>query len=81
MLKVPYISLVNLVANKEVVTELVAHLMNEDNVRKELADILPGGSKRQKMLDDYEEMNRILGGAGASERAAKAMIDTLTKKA
>lgn len=81
LLKVPYISLVNLVANKEVVTELVAHLMNEDNVRKELADILPGGSKRQKMLDDYEEMNRILGGAGASERAAKAMIDTLTKKA
>lgn len=81
LLKVPYISLVNLVANKEVVTELVAHLMNEDNVRKELADILPGGSKRQKMLDDYEEMNRILGGAGASERAAKAMIDRLTKKA
>jgi len=81
LLKVPYISLVNLVANKEVVTELVAHLMNEDNVRKELADILPGGSKRQKMLDDYEEMNRILGGAGASERAAKAMIDILTKKA
>lgn len=79
LLKVPYISLVNLVANKEVVTELVAHQMSEENVRKELADILPGGNKRQKMLDDYEEMNRILGGAGASERAAKAMIQTLTK--
>jgi hypothetical protein len=31
------------------------------------------------MLEDYEEMNRILGGAGASERAAKAMIETLSK--
>ena len=79
LLKVPYISLVNLVANKEVVTELVAHLMNVDNVKKELADILPDGSKRQQMLEDYEEMNRILGGAGASERAAKAMIETLSK--
>lgn len=79
LLKVPYISLVNLVANKEIVTELVAHLMNVDNVNKELADILPGGSKRQQMLEDYEEMNRILGGAGASERAAKAMIETLSK--
>ena len=79
LLKVPYISLVNLVANKEVVTELVAHLMNVDNVKKELADILPGGSKRRQMLEDYEEMNRILGGAGASERAAKAMIETLSK--
>ena len=80
LLKVPYISLVNLVANKEVVTELVAHLMNVDNVKKELADILPGGSKRQQMLEDYEEMNRILGGAGASERAAKAMIETLKSR-
>ena len=79
LLKVPYISLVNLVANKEVVTELVAHLMNENNVKKELGEILPGGSKRQQMLEDYEEMNRILGGAGASERAAKAMIETLSK--
>lgn len=79
LLKVPYISLVNLVANKEVVTELVAHLMNEDNVRKELAAILPGGNRRMQMLEDYEEMNRILGGAGASERAARAMIETLTK--
>lgn len=79
LLKVPYISLVNLVANKEVVTELVAHLMNENNVKKELGEILPGGNKRQQMLEDYEEMNRILGGAGASERAAKAMIETLSK--
>lgn len=80
LLKVPYISLVNLVANKEVVTELVAHLMNVDNVKKELGEILPGGSKRQQMLEDYEEMNRILGGAGASERAAKAMIETLKSR-
>jgi lipid-A-disaccharide synthase len=80
LLKVPYISLVNLVANKEVVTELVADQMNEENIKSELAMILPDGSKRQVMLDEYEEMNRILGGAGASDRAAKAMIDILNSK-
>jgi lipid-A-disaccharide synthase len=80
LLKVPYISLVNLVANKEVVTELVADQMNEENIKRELAMILPDGSKRQVMLDEYEEMNRILGGAGASDRAAKAMIDILNSK-
>ena len=80
LLKVPYISLVNLVANKEVVTELVADQMNEENIKRELAMILPDGSKRQVMLDEYEEMNRILGGEGASDRAAKAMIDILNSK-
>lgn len=80
LLKVPYISLVNLVANKEVVAELVADQMNEENIKSELAMILPDGSKRQVMLDEYEEMNRILGGAGASDRAAKAMIDILNSK-
>lgn len=80
LLKVPYISLVNLVANKEVVTELVADQMTEENIKKELALILPGGKNRQKMLDEYEEMNRILGGPGASHRAAKAIIETLTTK-
>ena len=56
---------------------------SKSNIRTELGvgiDALPSGSKRQVMLDEYEEMNRILGGAGASERAAKAMIDILNSK-
>lgn len=77
-LKVPYISLVNLIAGEEVVPELVADKMNVSNIRTHLAQILPGGTGRQPMLDGYGRMNRILGPAGASERAAKIMVERLT---
>ncbi len=78
-LKVPYISLVNLIADKEVVEELVAERMTEENIRKYLAEILPGGDRRPIMLKEYEEMNRILGGSGASQRAAKKIIECLNQ--
>jgi len=77
IIHVPFISLVNLVAGKEIVTELVADGMTEENTERCLKEILPGGNRRQKMLDDYEEMNRILGGPGASKRAAQEMIKIL----
>ena len=77
IIHVPFISLVNLVAGKEIVTELVADGMTEENTERCLKEILPGGSRRQKMLEDYEEMNRILGGPGASKRAAQEMIKIL----
>lgn len=79
-LKVPYISLVNLVAGREIVCELVADAMCETRLKTELAAILPGGARRQQLLADYEEMNRILGPAGASERAAAEMIRCLKDK-
>lgn len=77
ILKVKYISLVNLVANKEIVQELVADRMTIENIVKCLSDILPNGTKRQTMLADYDEMNRILGNGGASEKAAKEMVRIL----
>ncbi len=80
LLKVKYISLVNLIVNREIVRELVADTMKEENIVKELHDILPGGTKRQQMLTDYEEMNRILGPAGASERAGKTIVELLRNK-
>ncbi len=80
IIHVPYISLVNLVAGKEIVTELVADDMTEEKTEHCLKEILPGGKRRQKMLDDYKEMNRILGGPGASERAAKEMIKILKNR-
>ena len=77
ILKVKYISLVNLVANKEIVQELVADRMTIENIVKCLSDILPNGTKRQTMLADYDEMNRILGNGRASEKAAKEMVRIL----
>ena len=77
VLKVKYISLVNLIVDKEIVQELVADRMTKANIIKYLGEILPGGKARQQMLEDYEEMNRILGDAGASMRAAEEMVRLL----
>jgi lipid-A-disaccharide synthase len=79
VLKVKYISLVNLIADREVVTELVAETFSVDNIRKELEQILPGGSQRQRMLDDYQEVHRRLGESDAPHRAASMMVKLLNK--
>ena len=77
VLKVKYVSLVNLIADREVVTELVADTFSVENIHRELAKILPGGSDRQRMLDDYQEVNRRLGESDAPDRAAQLMVKLL----
>lgn len=77
ILKVKYVSLVNLVVDREIVQELVADRMTRTNIIHYLGSILPGGEARQQMLDDYEEMNSLLGGEGASRRAAEEMLRLL----
>ena len=78
ILKVKYISLVNLVANKEVVRELVADTMTVDNVRSELDALLNDADYRGEMLQEYDRMIKILGPAGASHQAASKMIELLS---
>ena len=78
ILKVKYISLVNLVANKEVVRELVADTMTVSNVRSELDALLNDDAYRNKMLQEYDRMIKILGPAGASRQAALKMIELLS---
>ncbi|EJX05111.1 lipid-A-disaccharide synthase [gut metagenome] len=76
-LKVPYISLVNLVCGKEVVPELVADDMQVTNIRQHLEAILPDGKDRNAMLKGYEEMAQRLGEPGAPIHAAKEMVQAL----
>lgn len=78
ILKVKYISLVNLIADREVVTELVADGMTVSNIKKELAKIISGGNGRSRMLSEYDRLIGILEEPGASERAA-AQITALLK--
>ena len=80
VLSVRYVSLVNLIANREVVTELVAETFSVDNIRRELEAVLPGGPRRQQMLDDYDEIYRRLGDSNAPNRAAELMINLLKHK-
>ncbi|MBR7167048.1 MAG: lipid-A-disaccharide synthase [Bacteroidaceae bacterium] len=76
-LKVKFVSLVNLIAGREVVRELVAADMCLDNVKSELGKILPDTKERAAMLKEYDRMIDILGAAGASERAAAIMVRML----
>ena len=77
LLKVPYISLVNLIAGREVVKELVFDYMSAENARRELMRILPGEAGRETMLQDYEEVIRRLGEPGAPMHAAEYMLTRL----
>ena len=79
-IKVKYVSLVNLIANREVVRELVAETFSVANIRRELEAILPDGARREQMLSDYDEVHRILGDSHAPDEAARIMIETLKMK-
>ena len=79
-LKVKYVSLVNLVADREVVRELVAGEMTLQNAISELGELLPhDGKKRTAMLNEYSRMMEILGKPGASQRAAEKIVSLLLK--
>ncbi|OWY21435.1 lipid-A-disaccharide synthase [Sphingobacteriales bacterium UPWRP_1] len=80
LVKVPYISLVNLIAQKEVVTELIQQDFTETRLQKALADILPNGGARQKMLEAYAQLRIMLGNSGVSDKVAEAMVALLKKQ-
>lgn len=79
ILKVKYISLVNLIADREVVKELVADTMTVENMQHELRRLLFDKVYRQRMLDEYQYMAQRLGSAGAPRHAAREMVKLLKK--
>lgn len=74
VLKVKYVSLVNLIADREVVPELVANTFSEANIAEQLKRLLPDGAPRREMLEGYEEVWRKIGEDSPSERTAKEMV-------
>ena len=77
-LKIPYVSLVNLVLGREGVKELIADGMTVDTARAELLKVLNGGEARDEMLASYAELKQKLGETGAPEHAAKLIIESLS---
>lgn len=71
-----FISLVNLIMNKEVVKELIQDGLTAENLKKELLDILDG-SQREAQFEAYFELEQKLGGKGASEKTARLIVDDL----
>lgn len=77
-LKIPYVSLVNLVLGREGVKELIADGMTVEAARTELLKVLNGGEARDEMLASYAELKQKLGETGAPEHAAKLIIESLS---
>lgn len=76
LIKVDYISLVNLISDKEVVKELIQSELTVENIRTELEKILNETEDRKLMLQEYEQMAVLLGGGGASEKVASLLLNT-----
>lgn len=71
-----YISLVNLIMDKEAVKELIQKDLTTKNLKEELHKII-SGAHREKMLEDYGILEQKLGGKGASEKAAALIIENV----
>ena len=76
-----FISLVNLIVDREVVPELFADRFSVQNIASELERILPGNEGRKVMLKTYEEVERHLGNDIAPDNAARLMVNLLRQEA
>lgn len=74
VIRVPFVSLVNLIAEREVVKELLQYDLTNENLTEELTKITINPTTRQNQLDGYAEIRKILGEKGASERAGELMV-------
>ena len=79
VLKVKYISLVNLIADRQVVKEMFADRFTVDGIANELYQLLPGMPERDKMLAGYQEVRQRLGDLIAPDNAATIMYDLIKK--
>lgn len=79
LVKVKYISLVNLIMDREVVKELIQHEFNEAALSEELNRLINDKQYHGKMLEDIAELQRKLGGKGASRKTAEHMLEYLRK--
>ena len=79
VLKIPYISLVNINMNREVVRELVCAKLNIEDATAELRSILKGGAKREQMIADFNALRALIGNEGASQRFATDIVKSLKR--
>lgn len=77
--KVNYISLVNLIADKPVVRELIQKDLNKNTLETEFSKITKDKNNRMAMIAEYENIEKMLGSKGVSDKAAEAILKTLKR--
>jgi lipid-A-disaccharide synthase len=77
LVKVPFISLVNLIAGREVVRELIQDALTPRAIADALLPFLQASAERERIVEDYRFLREQLGGAGASGRAAREMRERM----
>lgn len=77
ILKIKYVSLPNLILNREIVKELLLHLCTVENITSELKSVWVGGDKREAMLNDYNALRTVLGNSNAPQVAAHEIVKRL----
>lgn len=77
LIKTKYVSLVNIIAGKEVVTELLGHHFTAENLTKELSVLLNDSKRLLAMKEDYRAISALLGKPGAAIQAAKSIFNHL----
>jgi lipid-A-disaccharide synthase len=80
LIRVKFVSLVNLILGYSAIKELLGYHVNEKRITSELKKILPGNPGREKILEDYKLLREKLGPAGASERIAIEMVRELRER-
>lgn len=78
IIKIHYISLGNLCIDRLAFRELIQDDCNADEILKEVRSLLEDRAYRERMLSDYAEIRHLLGGTGASQAVAGAMVDILS---
>ena len=79
LVKIKYISLVNLIMDKQVVTELIQDDLTVENLKNELNKLLHDNTKKAQLSSDYKQLKHILGGSGASRKTAQLIFNYLNK--
>ncbi|MEY3835554.1 MAG: hypothetical protein RI989_982, partial [Bacteroidota bacterium] len=80
LVKIKFISLVNLLLNREAVRELIQDEWNVAQAEEELRAVLVGGTKRDAVLASYTELKASLGNGGASELTAKLLLKNINSR-
>lgn len=81
LVKIKYISLVNLILDRAAVTELIQHDFNVQKLQGELQDLLKNPERTNEIQRNYDELHQSLGGPGASDRTANAMLKIIQSNA